>query len=230
MGESGGNMSMRPLVLIGGGEHANVLLDCARLQDPGRPVVGFIDPRPPLSSMSGAAGLAWLGGDDEGLRLARAGTHEFLLAFGGVGPNPQRRRITMGYEAAGARFATLIHPRATVAESAHIGEGTVIMAGAIVNPGAQIGRHCLINTGAIVEHDVRLGEHAVVGPGAIIGGGAEIGADSYLGLGSRVRDHIKVGRRVFLAMGAVLVESAPDDVVMWGVPARAREEIRAARA
>lgn len=220
---------MRPLILIGGGEHAAVVADAARLQDPVRPLAGFVDPCHPSSALSGA-GLPWLGGDEEGLRLARAGQHDFIIAVGAVATGPLRQRLAAGYEAAGARFATIVHPRAIVAASAILNPGSLIGAGAIINPRAEVGRHCVVNTGAIVEHDVLLGDHAVLGPGAIVGGGAEIGTGSFLGLGCRVRDHVRVGRRVLLAMGAVLVGDAPDDAVMQGVPARAQEAKRAARA
>jgi acetyltransferase EpsM len=222
-------LNLRPLILIGGGEHAAVVADAARLQDPVRPLVGFIDPRHPSGPLAGA-GLPWLGGDEEGLRLARAGKHDFILAIGALAPNPLRQRLSAGYEAAGAHFATVVHPRAIVSPSAVINPGTVIGAGAIVNPRAEVGRHCVINTGVIVEHDVLLGDHAILAPGSIVGGGAEIGAESFLGLGSRVRDHVRVGHRVLLGMGAVLVGDAADDAVMIGVPARAQEVKRAARA
>jgi acetyltransferase EpsM len=221
-------VSLRPLILIGGGEHAAVVADAARTQDPVRPMVGFIDPRHPTGPLAGG-GLRWLGGDDEGLRLAREGQHDFILAIGALAPNPVRQRVTAGYEAAGAHFATIVHPRATVSASAVINPGSVICAGAIVNPRAEVGRHCVVNTAAIVEHDVIVGDHAILAPGAIVGGGAAIGAESFLGLGCRVRDHVRVGRRVLLAMGAVLVGDAADDAVMIGVPARAQEVKRANR-
>ncbi len=218
----------RPLILIGGGEHARVLLDAARA-DGDRSFAGFIDPSPPGLAAAGT-GLPWLGGDDEGLKLARTGQYEFVLAMGAVGPQPLRVRLTMHYEAAGAGFATIVHPRAAIAPSATVGAGSVVLAGAIVNPGAELGRHCIVNTGAIVEHDVLIGDFAVLAPGAIVGGGAQIGPETFIGLGSRVRDHVRVGRGVLLAMGAVLVSDAPDGVLMMGVPARVQKESRVAGA
>jgi acetyltransferase EpsM len=219
----------RPLILIGGGEHAAVVADAARMQDPVRVLAGFVDPCHPSSPAAGA-GLPWLGGDEEGLRLARGGRHEFVIAVGAVGINPLRQRLAAGYEAAGARFATIIHPRAVISPSAIINPGSLIAANAVVNPRAEVGRHCVINTGAIVEHDVLIGDCAVLAPGAIVGGGVEVGAESFLGLGCRVRDHVRLGKKVLLAMGAVLVGDAPDGAVMKGVPARNLEVKRAARA
>ena len=213
-------MSDKPLILIGGGENAVVVAEAARLANPGRPLAGFVDVRPPASS---ALELPWLGDDNEGLRLARAGAHDFVIAVGATGRHPLRRALATRYESAGAWFATIVHPRAIVSPTAVLGAGSIVLAGAVLNAGSVLGAHCLVNTGAILEHDVGLGDYGIVGPGGIIGGGTTIGPDAFLGLGCRVRDHLHLGRRVLLAMGAVLVADAPDDAVLVGVPARAKE-------
>jgi acetyltransferase EpsM len=206
----------RPLVLIGGGENAAVVAEAARLCHPNRPLA-IVDQRPFNAS---ALGLTYLGKDEDGLRLAKAGSHDFILAVGAKSRNPLRRKLAARYEEAGASFASIVHPRAIVSASARIAAGSVVLAGACVNHNGIIGKHCLINTGAIVEHDVTLADHVILGPGVILGGGVNIGADSFLGLGARVRDHRRLGKRVLLAMGAVLVTDAPDDATLVGIPAR----------
>ena len=221
-------MSTRPLVLIGGGEHAAVVAEAARLAEPGRALAGFIDVRP-LGHGAHRAALPWLGDDLEGLRLARAGHHDFIVAVGAVGLYPTRRAIAERYAGAGARFVPVIHPRAIVSDNVRVGPGALILAGAVVGCGAVLGAHCLINSAAVVEHDVALGDHTILGPSAVVGGGTRVGADSFLGLGCRVRDHVQIGARVVLAMGAVLVGNANDDAVMMGVPARVREARHATR-
>ena len=217
----------RPRVLIGGGEHASVVAEAALLQEPDRPIAGFIDLRAPTT---GPFELPYLGDDQDGLRLASADTHDFVIAVGAVGIDSLRRALVARYEAVGARFATIIHPRAVVATSARAGAGAVVMAGAVVNPRAVVGAHAVINSGAVIEHDVQVGEHTMIGPGAVIGGGVQVGSDCFLGLGCRVRDHVCIGRGVLLGMGAVLVGDAPDGAVMWGMPAVVREEAHADRA
>jgi acetyltransferase EpsM len=214
--EPGSVQSPRPLVLIGGGENAAVVAEAARLCHPNRPLA-IVDQRP---FNAAALGLTYLGKDEDGLRLAREGTHDFVLAVGAKSRNPLRRTLAARYEDAGASFASIVHPRAIVSASARIGAGTVVLAGVCVNHNGIIGRHCLVNTGSIVEHDVTLADHVILGPGVILGGGVNVGADSFLGLGARVRDHRRLGRRVLLAMGAVLVSDAPDDATLVGVPAR----------
>jgi acetyltransferase EpsM len=205
------------LIVVGGGEHARVVIEAARSRPDLWEVIGFADPSPCLET-SERLKLPRVGGDGECLRLA--GTCQFILGVGGHRGGPCRRRLVETYERAGTRWATVVHARAWVSESAVLGPGVVVGAGAVVNSGARIGAHGVINTGAIVEHDVELGAFTHVGPGAVIGGGTRVGADTYLGLGCRLRDHIEVGAGVTVGMGAVVVAPVRGGLVVAGVPAR----------
>jgi acetyltransferase EpsM len=207
------------LVIVGGGEHARVVIDAARSRTAAWTILGYSDPTP-NEETTARFGLAHLGTDDEVIaRFAGRGVFH-VLGVGTVGVVSRRAQIAERFERAGARFAAVIHAAACVSPSAHVEGGAVIMAGAIVNTGARVGAHAIVNTGAVVEHDVTLGAHTSVGPAAAVGGGAAIGERSYLGLGCRVRDHVRIGARALVGMGAVVVGNAEDDVVLVGVPAR----------
>jgi acetyltransferase EpsM len=211
------NQTTRPLdlVLIGGGEHARVVLDATR-SDRQWSVTGFVDPRP-SKSLEGL-GLTWLG-DDKTAGESLRGRH-CILAVGGVGDTTRRRAIARRYEHLGVSWAIVLHARAVISPTALVGPGATVLAGAVINPGARVGAHCIVNTGAIVEHDVDLGAFADVGPGAVVGGGASIGIGAYVGLGARVRDHIVIGAGAVVGMGAVVLDDVPAGAVVAGVPAR----------
>ncbi|NVB83379.1 MAG: NeuD/PglB/VioB family sugar acetyltransferase, partial [Kofleriaceae bacterium] len=193
---------MTPLVVIGGGEHARVVIDAIRAQPSTWTLEGFVDPDPCTVTQQ-RSGIRWLGSDDEVLRDVAA--RFFVIGVGAVGVSDARRAIAARYDAAGARWATIVHPRATVSTTARLAPGVVVLANAVINTGAEVGVHGVINTGAIVEHDVTLGAFAQVGPGATLGGGVRVGDASYIGLGARVRDHISIGTRATVGMGAVVV-------------------------
>jgi acetyltransferase EpsM len=204
------------LVVIGGGEHARVLLEAALSRPEAWTVLGFVDPSP-CEETRDRLSVPRLGDDDDGLR--RTGPARFAIGVGSTGPSERRRRIAARYDAAGARWATVIHATAWVSPSARLAEGVFVSAGASVNSGAVVGRHAVVNTGAVVEHDVVIGEFAQVGPAAAIGGGARIGDGSYVGLGARVRDHVAVGARATVGMGAAVIVAVTDDEIVVGVPA-----------
>jgi sugar O-acyltransferase (sialic acid O-acetyltransferase NeuD family) len=117
-------------------------------------------------------------------------------------------------------FATLIHPRAVVADPACVGEGTVVMAGAVVNPGAVIGRHAVLHTNCSVDHDCQIGDFASVSPGAALGGNVKLGCCSFVGIGAAVNQGISMGDHTVVGAGAVVIRDLGDRLVAVGVPAK----------
>ena len=92
--------------------------------------------------------------------------------FIAVGNNYHRRKESRQCR---GPFITLIHKDAYVSPSAHIGRGTVVMAGAVIQANVRIGKHCIINTGASVDHDCVLEDFVHVAPGTHLCGGVEVG-------------------------------------------------------
>jgi acetyltransferase EpsM len=208
-----------PLVVIGGGGHARVIIDAASSTGEFH-VLGFLDPAP-CEETRALLEVDRLGGDEAAAQLlATAANLQFALGVGALRPSPDRRAIVDRYDRLGAKWATVIHGGATVASTSSLGVGAVVLAGAIVGPGAVMGRHVIVNSGAIVEHDVEVGDYVVLGPGALLGGGAQVGAGAFVGLGANIRDHVRIGPDATVAMGAVVVDHVPATVVVAGTPAR----------
>ena len=209
-------MASRPLILIGGGEHARVVAEAVRSGPLGPSLLGFVDPD--ASERTSKLELPRLGDDSA---LAHHPGAVAVLGIGASGPSSHRAEVVGRLSPLVSSWAVVIHQTAWVSPSASLGEGTVVMAGAVVNSGARIGNHCVVNTGVVIEHDVVLGDYVFVGPGATIGGGATIGAGAFVGLGCCVRDHRAVGVRALVGMGAVVVNDVPAGATVMGVPARA---------
>ncbi len=212
---SGSRMSGR-IVVIGGGEHARVVIEALRSAFGDREPAGFVDPES-CDETRTRLGVERLGGEDV---LEQYPGLRGILGFAAL-ETRQRRVEAVGRLAPQlVGWATVLHPTAWVSPTATVGEGAVILAGAIVQTGARIGAHCVVNTGAIVEHDVVLGEHAQLAPGVILGGGVEVGPAAYIGLGAVVRDHVSVGPGATVGMGAVVVRNVAAEARVMGVPAR----------
>lgn len=139
-----------------------------------------------------------------------------------IGNNANRRSVTEQLVAAGERMATAIHPLASVAASATIGEGSMLSAGALVLPRARIGRGVLLNTKASIDHDSVIGDFAHVSCGATVGGNVRIGEETLIAIGASVVSEMRVGARAVIAAGAVVVRDIPDDATAMGVPARVK--------
>ena len=80
-----------------------------------------------------------------------------------IGATLPRRRIAEEIEnALGARFATLLHPRASFGASVSIGPGSIVCAGATASSDISIGRHCQLHAGATLGHDDLLGDFVTI--------------------------------------------------------------------
>ena len=203
------------LVVIGGGEHARVVIEAIRSGGTHQ-LLGFIDPEP-CEETTRRLGVARLG--DEAA-LASAPGALGVLGFGALATRARRLEAVERLAPRLGGWGTVVHATAWVSPTAVVGPGTVILAHAVVQTGARIGAHCVVNSGAVVEHDVVLGDHAQLAPGVVLGGGARVGRLAYLGLGAVVRDHTAVGAGATVGMGAVVVADVADGATVLGLPAR----------
>jgi sugar O-acyltransferase (sialic acid O-acetyltransferase NeuD family) len=136
-----------------------------------------------------------------------------------IGDPVVRRTLADRLEAAGVRFATLVHPSAVVAPSARLGAGVVICPFGFIGPDAAVGAHALLNVRASVGHDARIGRAAVLSPHACVGGAAEVADGAMLGSAAVVLPRQRVGEGARVAAGAVVHSAVPAGVLALGNPA-----------
>lgn len=155
-----------------------------------------------------------LGGIDAYVPQPRDGV---LIAVGGPA---DRLEVARRLAARGARFATLVHPLAYVAEGAVLDEGCVVAPFATIGTGARLGAHCLINTHAGIGHDASLGQGSVVSPHGVVNGFARLGAAVLVGSSAVVTPGREVGDRAQVSAGSVVLSDVPAGATAWGNPAR----------
>lgn len=207
----------QPLVIVGAGGHALVLLDM--LQELNRTILGFCD-ADPLRSGQACSGFPVLGNDETLLANYSPQQIDLVNGIGSIKDTALRGRIYTYYKVLGYRFETVIHPRAIVSRSAALAEGVQVMAGAIIQPGVVIGENSIINTGAVVDHDCVLGAHTHLAPGVTVSGGVNIGANVHVGTGATIIQGITIGQGAFVAAGAVVVADVMERETVMGLPAR----------
>lgn len=204
--------SSLPIVILGAGGHAKVILDACRCA--GLPVSGLLDGGfPPGATLLDVKGL---GGDH------RLDDPEFVLAHAfivGVGAMETRRTLIRHLDNRNAALATVIHPSAVIAPSAQIAPGTLVAAGVVVNPDTRIGRHVILNTCCSVDHDCQVGENCHIGPGARLAGGVACGEEVFVGTGANVAPGIRIAPHSVVGAGATVIRDVSEGVTVVGVPA-----------
>ena len=116
--------------------------------------------------------------------------------------------------------APVIHPSAIIAENALIGKGVQIMAGAIVQPEANIGDQCIINTNASIDHENVLEGGVEAGPGATLCGNVHVEVNGWIAVRAVVLPRIRIGHDSIIGAGSVVTKNVPENVVVYGSPAR----------
>lgn len=207
--------ALRPVVVLGAGGHAAVLIDA--LERAGRPVLAALD-----RDVGGGAGrVLGVAIVDERLAPDRfpAAQVELAMAAVGFGEGVRRHDMATHWRNLGYRFATVVHPAAVVSAHAELAEGSQVLAGAVVQARSVVGRDAIVNSRAVVEHDCRIGEGGHLAPGVCLGGAVTIGARSQLGLGAVVLEGLTVGADSIVAAGAVVTRNVLAGVLVAGVPA-----------
>lgn len=205
------------LVILGGGGHARVLIDLARLS--GLTVRCVLDDNAARHGTS-LDGVPITDTIDQGLSQLGPAGHLAVNAVGSVGVPDARRAVYGRGVAAGFEFAVLVHACAVVAASARLGRGAQVLAGAVVGPGSVVGEDALINTRASVDHDCTVGPHCHLAPGVTLCGGVTLGPACHVGAGATVIQGRRIGAGSLIAAGAVVVDDLPAASRVRGVPAR----------
>lgn len=197
----------KPVIVIGGGGHARVVMDALRLR--GVSMLGICDPALPRGS-AGPFGVAVLG-DDEAVAAYAPAQVDLVNGVGSTQSTQARRQVFETFSGRGYRFAAVVHPAAIVAADVTLDEGAQIMAGAIIQSGTAVGRDVIVNTGARIDHDCRIGDHVHVAPGATLSGGVVVGAGTHVGVAAAVIQSVTLGRNCLIGAGTVVTRDVADD-------------------
>lgn len=205
-----------PVIIIGAGGHAKVLIDALRLQSV--EILGIVD------ADSGKKGSEWMGvpiigGDEEILKYSPQQIR-LINGIGSVRISSLRRQIFVSFKNKGYQFGNVIHPSSIIAGDVELSEGVQVMAGAILQSGCKVGDNTIINTSASVDHDCEIGHHVHISPGATLSGGVTIGDNAHIGTGAVIIQCVHVGLHSLVAAGAVVIKNVANEITVVGVPAR----------
>ena len=143
---------------------------------------------------------------------------EFVIGVG----NPSTRELLYNkMKEAGFKGGVLLDPQASISPSATFKEGAVVSAFVLISSLSTLCENTLCLPGAVIGHDVTVGNHSFVCCNASIGGNVKIGERVFFAENVPCKEGLTIGDDSVISLGAVIMRDVPENVIMFGNPARA---------
>ena len=201
------NRQDNPVIVLGAGGHAAVLIDCLRRL--GVNILGLTDVQKPKGER--ILGVEVLGTDDE-IFSYKANDICLVNGIGITEHSSSRHQLACRMRQAGFAFRTIIDPTAIVLSDIEVGDGVQILAGVVIQPRVSIGQDSIINTGVLVDHDCMIEAECHICPGVTLAGSVTVGSQTMIGTGSTVVPGISIGNNSTIAAASVIYNDVPANV------------------
>ncbi len=130
-----------------------------------------------------------------------------------------KEKVVFELKEKGAKFATIIHPRARIGGFNHIGEGVVLYPDASLSVNCEIGDFVTL-LGSTVGHDAQIGDFASIMGSCNINGGVKIGKRVFLGCQTVTVPGKKIGDNAYVCAGSVVMTNIKANAKVMGFPAK----------
>lgn len=213
---------MKPLTIVGAGGFARETAAAVRAINDLSPtwdLKGFVDDNAALVGTE-VNGFPVIGPIDS----VRDGETQLVVAIGNPANYFARKQIVERLGLSDDRYATLVHPRASIGHGTSIGSGTIILANAVTTADVRIGSHVTVMPQVLLTHDNVIGDYCSLTGGVGLAGGTVVNEGAFLGAACVVRGNT-IGRWSLVGMGSVVLDDVPAGEVWVGSPARKLSDV-----
>lgn len=180
-------------------------------------LLGFTTDDPHERKLLEAKGRTWLGEFTAG--DFRHKLPDDCAVAVAIGHSSLRGTLTEIAYRHGLRPATLVHPRALVADHVTLGTGSIVYADSVINVDSVIADHALINFSCVIGHDALWESFVTLAPGVLLGGGVKIGHQAMLNLGARVAPGVVIGPYATVGANSLVLTDVDSHATALGSPA-----------
>jgi sugar O-acyltransferase (sialic acid O-acetyltransferase NeuD family) len=205
-----GNSNAIPVIIIGGGGGAKMVIDALK-NSVKYQVVGILDDK--LDLGYNVMGINVVGRLNDVKSLLDIGINNFILAFGVLTQRNVRYDLYLKLKELGCIFPNVIHPKAVVEQSVIMGEGNVILAMANIGSCVKIGNLNYINNNALISHDCELHENVHLAPASVLASSIIIESNVLIGMNSTLYYGITIGFGSTILNGLIINNTVSNNVI-----------------
>ena len=132
----------------------------------------------------------------------------------------ERIKLRDSYNIPLEKYTNFIHPLATIARSAYLGLGNIVLANVVVNPNVKMGNFNTFNSNALIGHDTTLGNNNFIAGHTVIGSNLHIGNGNFFGLNCSIKNFVTMNDYNIVGMAANVVKSVDSKNILIGNPAK----------
>lgn len=147
-----------------------------------------------------------------------------IAAIGGARGKDRLYYLDM-FRRDGFSVPSLFHPSAYISNKVRIGDNCHFCALSFVGVDVSIGDACIVNTKVSIDHESFIGNGVHLAPNTTLCGCVEIGNCTFIGAGSTILPNIKIGSNTIIGAGSIVIKDVPNNVLVYGNPAKIIREI-----
>jgi sugar O-acyltransferase (sialic acid O-acetyltransferase NeuD family) len=142
----------------------------------------------------------------------------FLFAIGDI---DVKKRLIIKMKKRGAKFLTLVHPTAIMANTTKIGEGVIICPFCLVSDNVLLEDFVMMNVYSSCGHDAKVGRYSILSPYATLNGFVILEDEVFLGTHTTVIPYKRVGCKSKISANSVVMRDVATNKIVFGVPGKA---------
>lgn len=137
-----------------------------------------------------------------------------------IGDSHSRKMISEKMTSRGAKFTSIIHPSAVIADTSRIGTNVIIYPFSVISDNTEISDGCIINMYSSVAHDSVVKEYCTISAHCDITGRCEVGAYTFMGTSSKMIPGTHIGEDVYICAGSTVFSRIRKGKKVIGNPAK----------